>query len=210
MQKPGIILVDDHTLFRNGLKFILEDSGKYSVIAEASNGFELLELLKNFRPQLVIMDINMPEMNGISATKHALTKFPELNILVLSMYGEIEYYNTMIDMGIKGFILKEADNDELLLAVNKILSGATYFSQELLLKIIHKQKSDTVVQLTEREKEVLQLIGKGLSNIEISSKLNISQRTVERHRTNLLEKTGSKNAVQLIVFAIKNNIISLN
>jgi DNA-binding NarL/FixJ family response regulator len=196
MQKPGIIIVDDHPLFRSGLKL--------------SNGNELMEILNSIKPNLIIMDINMPEMNGIDATKKALLKYPDLNILVLSMYGEIEYYNTMIDMGIKGFMLKEADNDEFILAINKILSGGTYFSQELLLKIIRKNKFGSAIKLSEREKEILQLISQGLSNHEISHKLNISQRTVERHRTNLLEKTGSKNSVQLIIFAVRHNIINLN
>jgi|WetSurSiteA1Bulk_404760.scaffolds.fasta_scaffold00188_19 DNA-binding NarL/FixJ family response regulator len=209
MDKPGIIIVDDHRLFRSGLKYIIDESGKYQVIGEASNGIEFLELLKDITPQLVVMDINMPVMDGIEATKQALQIYPDLNILILSMYGEMEYYNTLLDLGIKGFVLKEADNEEFFLAINRILSGGSYFSQELLLNIIRKKNLAEPVKLSRREKEILELIGQGLSNQEISVKLSLSQRTVERHRTNLLEKTGSKNSVRLIIYALKNNLISI-
>jgi DNA-binding NarL/FixJ family response regulator len=209
MDKPGIIIVDDHRLFRSGLKYILDASGKYQVIAEASNGFELMELLENTKPHLVIMDINMPKMNGIEATRLAMAKYPELKIIILSMYGEIEYYNALLDFGIKGFVLKDADNEEFFLAINKVLSGATYFSQELLLNIIRESTLADPVKLSRREKEILGLISHGLSNQEIAGALNISRRTVERHRTHLLEKTGSKNSIRLIIYALKNNLISI-
>jgi DNA-binding NarL/FixJ family response regulator len=209
MEKPGIIIVDDHRLFRSGLKYILDASDKYKVIAEASNGFELLELLENTTPQLVILDIIMPKMNGIEATRLAMAKYPNLKIIILSMYGEIEYYNSLLDLGIKGFILKDADNEEFFLAINRVLMGETYFSQELLLNIIHERTRVDPVKLSRREKEILGLISQGLSNQEISSVLNISQRTVERHRTHLLDKTGSKNSIRLIIYALKNNLITV-
>jgi DNA-binding NarL/FixJ family response regulator len=209
MEKTGIIIVDDHRLFRSGLKYILEATEKYEVLAEASDGFELLELLEHTKPQLVIMDISMPKMNGIEATKIALAKYPSLKIIILSMYSEKEYYNSLLDLGIKGFVLKDADNDEFLLAINKVLSGETYFSQELLLSIIRESNLPDPVQLSQREREILGLISQGLSNQEISTLLNISQRTVERHRTNLLEKTGSKNSIRLIIYALKNKLISI-
>jgi DNA-binding NarL/FixJ family response regulator len=209
MKKPGIILVDDHRLFRSGLKYILEESDQYQVIAEASNGAKFIELLNFYHPDLVILDINMPVMNGIEAAKIALMRNPSISILVLSLYGETEYYTTLLDIGVKGFVLKDADNEELLTAVQKIIVGGTYFSQELLLKIIRRESHDQPVKLSPREKEVLELIGKGHSNLEISGILNISQRTVERHRTVLLEKTGSRNSVSLIVFALKNRLISV-
>jgi DNA-binding NarL/FixJ family response regulator len=209
MKKPGIIIVDDHKLFRSGLRYILEESGNYQVIAECSNGVEFLELLKKHTPQLVIMDINMPVMNGIEASKLALELHPALNILILSMYGEAEYYNALLQIGVKGFVLKDADNDEFIAGVNKVLKGGTFFSQELLLNIIRKETQSETVKLSKRELEVLGLISKGHSNQEISGMLNISQRTVERHRTSLLEKTGSRNSISLIVYALKNNLISI-
>ncbi len=207
MKKPGIIIVDDHKLFRSGLKYILEESNLYQVMAEASNGEEFLDLLREHDPDLVILDINMPVMNGIEAAKKAIALYPGLFILILSMHSESEYYTTLLETGVKGFVLKDADNDEFFTAIHKVLKGGTYFSQELLLNIIRKGSEANPVKLTRREREVLELLSKGHSNQEISGYLNISQRTVERHRTILLEKTGSRNSVSLIVYAIKNKLI---
>jgi DNA-binding NarL/FixJ family response regulator len=209
MEKHKVIIVDDHQLFRNGLKFILNEISNVKVVGEASNGQEFLDLLEYEIPDLVLMDINMPVMNGVTAAKIALEKYPELNILVLSMYGETEYYNTMIDIGVKGFILKDVDNKELEDSINKVISGGTYFSQELLLNLIKNKTFDENITLTKREKEVLELICKGYSNQQISDQLFISQRTVERHRSSLLLKTDSKNSISLVVFAIKHKLISI-
>lgn len=209
MERHKIIIVDDHQLFRNGLKFILNEMKDVRVVGEASNGKEFLDLLEYGLPDLVLMDINMPVMNGVNATRIALQKYPELNILVLSMYGESEYYNTMIDLGVKGFILKDIDNKELEESIEKVISGGTYFSQELLLNLIKNKTVDENITLTRREKEVLELICKGFSNQQISEKLFISQRTVERHRSSLLLKTDSKNSISLVVYAIKHKLISI-
>ena len=209
MQKWNILIVDDHRLFRSGLRYILEESKQFTVVAEASNGAEFLQLIGKTKPHLVIMDINMPVMNGIEATKQAIARYPDLKILVLSMYGESEYYNTLLELGVRGFVLKEADIEEFFVAINKILAGGTYFSQEFLLDIIRKKTAGEAVKITRREREILGLISQGFSNQEISGKLSISQRTVERHRTNLLEKTGSRNSISLVVYALKNNIISI-
>ncbi len=209
MEKHRIIIVDDHQLFRNGLKFILNEIKNIQVVGEASNGQEFLDLLEYGIPDLVLMDINMPVMNGVTATKIALEKYPHLNILVLSMYGETEYYNTMIDIGVKGFILKDVDNKELEDSINKVISGGTYFSQELLLNLIKNKSFDENITLTKREKEVLELICKGYSNQQISDQLFISQRTVERHRSNLLLKTDSKNSISLVLYAIRHKLISI-
>jgi DNA-binding NarL/FixJ family response regulator len=207
MKKPGIIIVDDHKLFRSGLKYIIEESNLYQVLAEASNGAEFLDLLKDIAPDLVILDINMPVMNGIEAAKKAIAMYPGLPILILSMHSESEYYTTLLETGVKGFVLKDADNEEFFTAIQKVLRGGTYFSQQLLLNIIRKESQINTVKLTRREKEVLELLSKGHSNQEISVFLHISQRTVERHRTILLEKTGSRNSVSLIVYAIKNKLV---
>jgi len=201
--------VDDHALFRSGLKHILEATGEYQVTAEASNGAEFLEKLDNNKPDLVILDINMPVLNGIEASKLALEKDPTLPILILSMFGDAENYASLLNLGVRGFVLKEAENDEFLMAIRKICEGGNYFSQELLLSIIRKETPQIQVNLSNREKEVLLLISKGLSTREIASILNISQRTVERHRTTLLDKTGTRNAVSLVIFALKNKMISI-
>jgi DNA-binding NarL/FixJ family response regulator len=209
MEKYKIIIVDDHQLFRNGLRFILNEIQNVQVVGEASNGQEFLGLLEFVVPDLVLMDINMPVMNGVTASKIALEKYPQLNILVLSMYGDTEYYNTMIDIGVKGFILKDIDNKELGDAIIKVISGGTYFSQDLLLNLIKSKTFNENIVLTKREKEVLELICKGYSNQQISDQLFISQRTVERHRSSLLLKTDSKNSISLVVYAIKHKLISI-
>lgn len=204
-----IIIVDDHRLFRNGLKFIISEMEGVEVVAEASNGQEFLDLLEVIDPDLVLMDISMPVLNGIDATQVALKKKPQLNILVLSMFGEDAYYNSMIELGVKGFILKDADNKELMDGISTILRGGTFFSQELLLSLIKSKTETPSVNFTKREREILSLICKGYSNNQISDQLNISQRTVERHRSNLLLKTESSNSISLVVYAIKNNIITI-
>ena len=209
MKKIQIILVDDHQLFRSGLRFILSENENFDVVGEASNGKEFLNLLEYFKPDVVLMDINMPEMNGIEATKRGLEIYPEMKILVLSMFGDTEYYNTMIDLGVKGFILKDIDNTELYNAIQKIHQGGNYFSQELLLELIKNKPPDEAITLTQREKEVLTLICSGYSNQQISDKLFISQRTVERHRSSLLLKTDSKNSISLVIYAIKNKLVKI-
>jgi len=209
MDKIKIIIVDDHQLFRNGLKYILSQNEGFEIIGEASDGAQFLELLKYITPDIVLMDINMPVLNGIEATKRALKQHPELKILVLTMFSEQEYYNHMIEIGAKGFILKDADNSELITAIQRISQGYTYFSQQLLLQLIRNKTQDNSINLTDREQEVLEQICIGFSTQEIADKLNISLRTVERHRSNLLMKTESNNSVKLVVYAIKHNLVKI-
>lgn len=209
MNKIKVIIADDHKLFRNGLKFILNEMENIEVISDVSNGKELLEMLEVVKPDIVLLDINMPEMNGIEATKKALELYPDLRILILTMYGDEQYYNTMIDLGVKGFVLKDTDNTELKNAIHSIINNNPYFSQELLLKLIKNKKTDDSVKLTRREREVLALICKGFGNGEISDQLNLSQRTVERHRASLLSKTNTHNSIAMVIFAIKNNLVEI-
>ncbi|MDA3883455.1 MAG: response regulator transcription factor [Bacteroidales bacterium] len=210
MEKIKVFIADDHQLFRDGIKYILSESERFITIGEASNGKELLEKLERIEPDIILLDINMPVMNGIEAAKEILAKNPNQAILVLSMYDSEEYYNAFIDLGVKGFLLKDSSNHELMSAMDKILKGDSYFSQELLMKIIKNKDEAKDLHLTPRELDVLELICKGFSNFEISEKLFISQRTVERHRANLLEKTESSNSIKLVLFAIKNNIVHLD
>jgi DNA-binding NarL/FixJ family response regulator len=208
--KIKVIIVDDHKLFRNGLKFILGEIEDLEVIGEASNGIEFLELLKFIKPDLVLMDISMPEMNGVEACQRAFEIYPDLKVLVLSMFGEDAYYNTMIDLGVKGFILKDTDNSELRTAIHTILNGNSYFSQELLLKLLRNKSAVPGIKLSRRETEILALICKGLSTNQISEQLHISHRTVERHRASLLDKTESSNSISMAIYAIKNNLIIID
>ena len=153
--------------------------------------------------------MEMPVMDGVEATREAIKLYPDLKILVLSMHNDEEFYSSMIDLGVKGFILKESDTQEVIKAVDEIVKGSLYFSQELLLGLLKKRKDNLCVELTTREQEVLALIAKGLSNIEIGEKLFISVRTVEKHRAELLLKTESKNSISLVVYAIKNGLVTI-
>jgi DNA-binding NarL/FixJ family response regulator len=208
-KKNRIIIADDHSLFRQGLKLILEDIENVEVVADVANGKELIEITGMLRPDLIIMDINMPLVNGIEASRLLLHENPDLKILVISMYGEEQYYNSVIENGVKGFILKDAENTELRAAVNLILNGKTYFSQELLLKLIRNRKANAQISLTHREQEVLNLICQGFSSMEIAVKLFLSERTVESHRANLLNKTGCRNSLSLVLFAFRNNLVTI-
>lgn len=210
MEKIKVFIADDHQLFCDGIKYILSESERFTVIGEASNGKELLEKMERVTPDIILLDINMPIMNGIEAAREILKINPNQAILVLSMYDSEEYYNAFIDMGVLGFLLKDSSNHELITAMEKIIKGDSYFSQELLMKIIKNKDESKDLHLTPRELDVLHLICKGHSNFEISEKLFISQRTVERHRANLLEKTDSSNSIKLVLFAIRNNIVELS
>ncbi len=185
------------------------------VIAEAGNGKDFLDLLEYLAPDIVIMDIDMPIIDGIQATQKALELHPEIKILILSMHGDNKYYTRFIDAGAKGFILKTAGKEELESAIRKIINGGSYFSQDLLLNIINdlkvptqKSKLEQSLDLTDREKEIMQLMCKGLSSNEIAEKIFLSSKTIEGYRTKLLLKTETKNTLGLVLFAIKNKLVT--
>ncbi|OFY61888.1 MAG: DNA-binding response regulator [Bacteroidetes bacterium RBG_13_43_22] len=213
MEKIRIIIADDHQLFRNGLKILLNSFPEFEVSGEASNGEEFLKLLKTSPADIALMDINMPEMDGIEATRRGLKIYPGINIIALSMYGEEEYYYKMVDAGAKGFLLKDSDISEVKEAILTVIKGGSYFSQELLYHVIqkikHRELESKTANLSKREKEVLLKICEGLSNQEIADTLFISKRTVDKHRANLLGKTNSKNTASLILFAIRNKLIEI-
>ncbi len=213
MDKIRIIIADDHQLFRNGLKILLDSFPDFEVTGEASNGEDFIRLIKSTPAEIALMDINMPEMDGIEATKRTLKTNPGLNIIALSMYGEEEYYYKMVDAGAKGFLLKDSDISEVREAILTVMKGGSYFSQELLYHVIqkikHREHESKSANLSRREKEILGKICEGLSNQEIADALFISKRTVDKHRANLLGKTNSKNTASLILFAIKNKLIEI-
>jgi DNA-binding NarL/FixJ family response regulator len=213
MEKIRIIITDDHQLFRNGLKILLNAYPEFEVTGEASNGEEFLKLISDTCADVALMDINMPEMDGIEATRKALKICPELDIIALSMYGEEEYYYKMVDAGAKGFVLKDSDISEVKEAILTVKKGGSYFSQELLYHVIqkikHRENESKSANLSKREKEILLKICEGLSNQEIAENLFISKRTVDKHRANLLGKTSSKNTASLILFAIRHKLIEI-
>lgn len=214
MNNISVCIVDDHALFRNGLKLLLNTTPDIRITCEADNGEEYLKLIGREDPDITLMDIDMPVMNGIEATRKALSLKPALKIITLSMFGEEEYYYQMIEAGVKGFLLKNSDINEVRNAIETVYDGRTYFSEELLLNVVKNIRTGGAAQkenlhLSEREVEVLQQICQGLSNHEIADKLHISKRTVDKHRANLLEKTGSKNTANLIMFALKHKMVEL-
>lgn len=210
MNKIKVVIVDDHKILRDGIKLMLNEMKNTELMGEASNGVEFLEILNNAKPDIVLLDINMPVMNGLEAAQKALKKYPDLNILVLSMYSDHNYYSSMIDLGVKGFLLKESDYGELERAINNIIEGKHYFSQDLLITILKtKNNPAPLIHITRREKEILEYICKGLSSQDIANKLFISVRTVEKHRSDLLVRTEMPNSISLVVYAIKTGMVTI-
>lgn len=216
--KIRIITVDDHEVYRKGLRMLLNDYEDIVVIGEASNGQEFLDIPNIEEADIVLMDIKMPIMNGIDATRIATEKHPKVKIIAISMFGEEEYLENMINAGVEGFLLKNIGKDELYTALHLIYEGKNYFSPELMSiltsKIAQNHKNDKAtkkidLKISKRELEVLQLICKGFTNNEIADLLSISQRTVDGHRANLISKTESKNTVNLVTFAIKNKLVEM-
>ena len=213
-----IIIVDDHLLFREGMKLLIEKEGMGEVIAEAEDGQIFLDLLQNLKPDLVLMDIDMPVMGGLEACLKAKVIIPDLKILVLTMLSEKENYTEMVNAGAMGFILKTSGKQELEKAIKTVIGGESYFSNHLLREIIlnmgKKQPIsintfDIDIKFTERELEILQYFCEGYTATEIAEKLFRSIKTIESHRSRLLEKTHSKNTINLVLYAIRNKLIEI-
>jgi DNA-binding NarL/FixJ family response regulator len=214
MKKIKVFLVDDHKLFRNGLSLLLEGEKDIVVTGEAENGKQFCEATLKEIPDVVLMDIEMPEMDGFETTKLTCGKYPDIKIIALTMFGEEQYYLKMIEAGAKGFLLKDSDIEEVIKAIKTVYEGGTYFSQEILYNMVKninevRKEAGPPVQLSKREQEILELICKGYSNTEIASELNISKRTVEKHRSNILIKTQTYNTASLVMFAVENRFINL-
>ncbi len=213
-EKLKIFIVDDHEFFRNGLKMVINRLKYAKVTGEATNGKEFLELLSKDEPDIILIDIQMPVMNGIEATRLALEEFPDLKIVALTMFDDEEYVQSMIDAGAKGFLLKNITKEILDQALQAIQAGKNYYSPELwdffTKKFVRDPKQDEDdIQLTRREKEILQLICDGLTNKDIADKLFISERTVIGHKSNLLSKTDCKSSVGLLSYAIRHKLVEI-
>ena len=211
MNPKTLLIVDDHALFRNGLKLLLENEFPGVVISEASNGREFLDMLPGMQPDTVLMDINMPDMDGAEATRIALQDRPQLSVIALSMFGDEAYYYKMIDAGVKGFVLKDSEIGEVKDAIRAVMAGENYFSRDLLVRVIKNLRLTSAEEnlLSERELEILRLICQGLSNHEIAENLFISKRTVDKHRANILSKTQSRNTAHLVMNAIRHHWIEI-
>jgi len=210
--KKKVIIVEDHAIFREGLKRVIQEMEEMELVGEAPNGAAFLELLKTVQPDVVLLDIQMPVMDGIEAASLAMHAYPSLKILVLSMFGEEEYVYSMVDRGVTGFILKTADVKDLERAIRKVSEGQQYYCEEIMGVLVKKFRSydaEEKLMLTEKEHEVLRLLCKGMSNHEIGEKLFLSVRTVEGYRNKLLQKTGSSNVLNLVIFALKNKLVTI-
>jgi DNA-binding NarL/FixJ family response regulator len=215
--KHRIMVVDDHYIFRNGLIDLLEEIDNVELAGEAYSGKEFLEKLDEVNPDIVFMDIKMPEMTGIEATRLAMERNPDLKIVALSMFGESEYLDEMLQAGAIGYLLKNIGREDLEKAIQNIAAGKGYFSDEMLILVTRKvfarkeeeQIQNTIDSFTKRELEIMELVCKGFSNNEIAVKLHISPRTVGGHRNNLLAKTGLKNSAALVSFALKHKLVKI-
>jgi DNA-binding NarL/FixJ family response regulator len=211
MEIVKIIIVDDHLIFRKGLNTILNELENVKVVGEAGNGHELLELLKKQETDLIFMDIKMPGMDGIEATRKVLQKYPDLKVIALTMFDEIGYFNEITDAGAMGFLLKKTTREELGKAIEQVMAGESYFSAEFMSSINKylQPRKTSDISLTDREQEVLELICKGWANPEIARFLGLSQRTIDGHRAKLFEKTGAKNAPNLVMYALKHGLVKV-
>ena len=213
--KIKVFIVDDHDIFRDGIKLLLSSGNIAAIIGEAANGQEFLDVIDTVKPDVVLMDIAMPVLDGVETTKKAHEKYPDLKILALTMFGEEKYYLQMIQSGVKGFILKSAGITELLKGITEVAQGNFFFSAELIERVITNfstqslQTEAATAVISKREIEVLKLVAIGNSNEEISKKLNISTNTVRTHRASLINKTGSSNTASLVMFAIKNKYVEV-
>jgi len=210
---PIKIIIADDQLFIDGIRSILADDSGVEIVGEALNGRQVLQVLNNQKVGVILMDINMPVMDGVAATKEVLARFPDIKVLMLTMYNAENYISTMLEAGASGY-LKDANQEELLTAIRTVHRGEQYFSQAVSMTIMksYQQKvrgagNDSPVKLTKREMEVLKLISKELSTNEIAEQLFISQSTVITHRKNMIKKLGLRNTAGLVRYAIENGLV---
>jgi DNA-binding NarL/FixJ family response regulator len=215
MKKYKILLADDHALIRAGVKNLLKQSKDILVVGEAENGKMAIDQYARLKPDLLILDISLPDMNGMEVARKILDFDSEANILMLSMYDDEDYVSTCIENGVKGYVVKNESSDELEYAVRTILDGKTYFSRQVHEVILNKYKRTASikkerkenVKLTPREIEVIKLIDDGLTSQQMADRLFISPRTVETHRANLMKKMSVKNSLELVKKARSINVL---
>lgn len=209
-----VMLADDHVLMREGIRQLLEFDGSIEVVAEANDGEECLEKLIEVKPQILLLDINMTKMNGIEVLSEIKNKNIDVKVLILTVHDGVEYLMKAVDLGIDGYIMKDAESSELKKAIHVIMSGETYIqpklvpilNNRLVTRDIDKDKIDS---LTSRELEVLIQVANGMYNKEIAASLNISERTVKNHLSNIFRKIDVYDRTQAAVFAIKNDLVKL-
>lgn len=209
-----VIIADDHSMVREGLKQLLELDGDIVVIGEASDGVECLDLLEKKLPQALLLDINMPNMNGLEVLEKIKEKNLDTKVIILTVHNEVEYLLKAVEIGIDGYMLKDSNSDELKKAIYSVIDGESYIQPNLIpilnSKMIERDvEKENLALLTKRELEVLKLMAVGSYNKEIGEKLNISERTVKNHISSIFKKIDVSDRTQAAIFAIRNNLISI-
>jgi DNA-binding NarL/FixJ family response regulator len=216
MSQFRILLGDDHTLLRHGLRKILEEQPGWEVVAEASDGREAVRLATLTQPNIAILDIGMPGLNGIEATRQIVRRLPTTQILILSMHAEEAYIIQALQAGARGYLLKDSADTELIRAVTAVAAGKSFFSpavakvmlDDYVQRLADKGITDRFETLSEREREVLQLVAEGHSNKEIAELLSISPVTVDTHRAHILQKLDIHNTAELVLYAVRRGVIT--
>jgi len=215
METPyRIIIADDHSLIRKGLRTMIELESDMQVIGEAADGQELLDFLRSEQPDLIVMDISMPRVNGIEAVQEVVENYPKIRILMLTMHRNSQYFYNAISAGAHGYLMKDDSDTELLTAIRTVQSGKTYVSPQLskevtdeMISAFRDHRELPIIQLTDREREVLQLVVKGYTSKKMAGILCLSPRTVDHHRAKLLKKFKMKNTVDLVKHVVRNSIV---
>jgi DNA-binding NarL/FixJ family response regulator len=212
-----ILLADDHKITRDGLKALLENQSHMRVVGEAENGRQAVRLALELAPDVIVMDINMPELNGIEATRQILAELPDTKIIALSMYSDKRYVVGMLKAGVSGYLLKNCAFDELVAAISSVVKNQNYMSQKIAgtvmkdyASILESSDSSPASHLTVREREVLQLIAEGLKTKDIAARIHVSVKTVETHRQQIMRKLAAKSVAELTKIALREGITSLD
>lgn len=217
LMETKVLLADDHTILREGLRMVLDAQPQITVVGEASDGREAVEMAETLRPDVVVMDIAMPNLNGLDATRQIKKRWPEIRVVILTMHENQQYLMQIVKAGATGAVLKRSAGTELLTAIKAAARGQSYFSPSIASMMLEDYRLrlrdegiDDPEVLTEREREVLQLVAEGLTNQEIADALFVSIKTVQTHRSHIMEKLGVHDRTELVKYAIRTGMVTLD